>query len=152
MPPKIHLWICTHGTVYMITLTPIDRSGEVYFISIQAGGNSVHKYSIMFTNAQIINIPPIFGSDGTTEKQWYYEKLSWPSQQPFESPVSTLMNLCLSLKSAVRFWTSLRLNREIRQSQSDVFGYFDHLFLKSHHFRGWDRYNLRCKPSKNPTY
>lgn len=55
----------------MITLTPIDRSGEVYFISIQAGGNSVHKYSIMFTNAQIINIPPIFGSEGTTEKQWF---------------------------------------------------------------------------------
>lgn len=70
---------CTHGTVPLShwgLATLVDRLGEVNIISIQEGGNSLHKYSIMSTNAQPINIPRAVSSQGVTEKQRYYEKLS----------------------------------------------------------------------------
>lgn len=87
---------CTHGTVqyphsHWGLVTPVDSLGEVNIISIQAGGNSLHKYSIMSANAQPINIPTAVSSQGATEKQRYYEKLSWPSQGLFGSLVSTWM-------------------------------------------------------------
>lgn len=70
-------------TVYKVTPTgvflPIYRYidyGEVKIISIPAGGNGFHKYSIMFRNAQTVNIPSALGSERTTEKQQPDEKCS----------------------------------------------------------------------------
>lgn len=82
----------------------------------------------MFRNAQTINIPTAFSSEGTTEKQRPYEKPSWPSQQPFKSALSTSINLCPFLKSAVSFWTRVGLNQEKCKSITYNSQYFNVLF------------------------
>lgn len=75
----LHLFFIKSNSLWGLPTT-IDRKLWVNIISMQAGGNSVHKYSIMITDVQKTNFPTTAGGKGTEK------------QQHFQSLVCSLMN------------------------------------------------------------